>query len=266
MKNYLNNSFLINKKNSNQPIVKALLKYGIENFSVIILEYIKEEFIFDRETYWIVKLKPYYNILQSGGSSKGYKHSDAIKLFFSELAKNRRHSEETKLLITNALKGELNPFYGKSHKIESIEKIIASKSLGKIYIYNSIKELQVIFPSITILSKTINSSINFIKKNIIGGIMFRGEWYISNKLLSSLDTPKYISYKDCENLIKEIKLNSNIKQAIFVFDLKDNYIRRFNGVVEAEANLNIRHEKIKQAALSNSTIGNYKFSYHRLLI
>jgi group I intron endonuclease len=174
LKNYLNNSFLINKKNANQPITKALLKYGTENFSVIILEYIDKDFIFDRETFWIVNLKPYYNILKSGGSSIGYKHSDTIKLFLSELAKNRKNSEETKLLIANALKGELNPFYGKSHNIESINKIIASKSLGKIYIYNSIKELQVIFPSITTLSNTINSSINFIKKVIIEGIMFRG--------------------------------------------------------------------------------------------
>jgi NUMOD1 domain len=100
---------------------------------------------------------------------------------------------------------------------------------------------------------------------MIEGIMFRGEWYFYNKLLSSLDTPNYISYKDCDNLIKEIKLKSNIKQAIFVFDLSGNYIKRFNRVVAAAENLNIRHEKIKQAASSNSPIGNYKFSYHRLL-
>jgi group I intron endonuclease len=91
------------------------------------------------------------------------------------LAKNRKHSEETKLLIANTLKGEFNLFYGKSHKIESINRIITSKSSGKIYIYNSIKELQVIFPSLTTLSNTINSSINYIKKVMIGGIMFRGK-------------------------------------------------------------------------------------------
>jgi len=265
MKNYLNNSFLNNKKNVNQPIIKALLKYGLENFSLIILEYTDDNLIFDRETFWIINLKPYYNILEFGGSSKGYKHSDTVKLYLSELAKNRKHSEGTKVLIANALKGELNPFYGKSHKIESIDKIIVSKSLGKIYVYNSIKELQVIFPSITTLSKTINSSTNYIKKVMMVGIMFRGEWYFYNKLLSSLDTPKYISYTDCDNLIKEIKLNSNIKQAIFVFDLSGNFIKRFNGVMETEEKLNIRHEKIKQAASSKSHIGNYIFSYHRLL-
>jgi group I intron endonuclease len=39
MRNYLNNAFLIEKKNSNMPIVKALLKYGQDNFAVLIVEY-----------------------------------------------------------------------------------------------------------------------------------------------------------------------------------------------------------------------------------
>src|SRR6266705_2652413 len=39
MRNYLNNAFLKNKKNSNMPIVKALLKYGQENFAILIIEY-----------------------------------------------------------------------------------------------------------------------------------------------------------------------------------------------------------------------------------
>jgi hypothetical protein len=51
MKNYLNNSFLNYKKNVNQPIIKALLKYGVENFSLIILEYTNDNLIFDRETF-----------------------------------------------------------------------------------------------------------------------------------------------------------------------------------------------------------------------
>jgi group I intron endonuclease len=113
--------------------------------------------------------------LQFGGSSEGYKHSESIKLFLSNLAKNRKHSDETKLLIANALKGELNPFYSKTHKVENIDKIIASKSLGKVYVYNSVKELQVIFPSITTLSKSIKTSYNYIKKVMIEGNLFRGE-------------------------------------------------------------------------------------------
>jgi hypothetical protein len=40
MRNYLNNAFLKNKINSNMPIVEALLKYGQNNFALLIVEYV----------------------------------------------------------------------------------------------------------------------------------------------------------------------------------------------------------------------------------
>ena len=55
---YLSNSYLNYKKNSNQPIIKALLKHGQDNFSLIIIEHLlssvsnnKEELLFDRESF-----------------------------------------------------------------------------------------------------------------------------------------------------------------------------------------------------------------------
>jgi NUMOD1 domain len=156
-------------------------------------------------------------------------------------------------------------FLKKKHTIYNIEKIKESKSLGKIYIYNSLKELLVIFPSLTTFSRSINASYNYIKKVSLQGTLFRGEWYLTKSIISSSDLPKFDSYRKCESLIKEIKLNSTIKQAIFLFDLNGNFIKRFNGIIEAESSLKIRHEKIKKAAISNSNIGNYKFSYHRLI-
>jgi hypothetical protein len=117
----------------------------------------------------------------------------------------------------------------------------------------------------TTFSKSIKSSYNFIKKNMVNGSLFRGEWYITNTLLSSSDKPKYLSYRNCDNLIKQIKLNSKIKQAIFVFDLKGKFISKFNGILEAEKYLKIRHEKIKQSAISKTPEGKYLFSYHRIL-
>lgn len=39
MRNYLNLSFLNHKNNVNMPIVNALLKYGSENFAMLIIEY-----------------------------------------------------------------------------------------------------------------------------------------------------------------------------------------------------------------------------------
>lgn len=75
MKNYLNNAFLKSKQNANKPIVKALLKYGQSNFSLIILEHVKPESLTIRETSFITSVIPYYNVLKQGYSSLGYKHT-----------------------------------------------------------------------------------------------------------------------------------------------------------------------------------------------
>ena len=170
---YLSNSYLNYKKNSNQPIIRAIIKYGQDNFSLIIIEHFSstigpngEEILFDRESFWILKLCPYYNVLKYGGVSTGYKHSSFTKLLMSRLAKDRKLSEETKLKISESLKGEINPFYGKSHTNESIEKIIKNKSLSEIFIYNSDWKLMVIFPSLTTFCKNINGSYTFLNKII----------------------------------------------------------------------------------------------------
>lgn len=131
---YLSNSYLNYKKNNNQPIIKALLKHGQDKFSLIIIEYLLssvgnkgEEVLFDRESFWILKLNPYYNVLKFGGSSTGYKHSSLTKLLISRLAKGRKLTIDTKLKISESLKGDLNPFYGKIHTENTIEKIIKKK-------------------------------------------------------------------------------------------------------------------------------------------
>jgi group I intron endonuclease len=61
------------------PIVKALLKYDQLNFSVWILEYVEPEFLPIRETFYIIFLIPYYNVLKHGYSSLGYKHTEDTK-------------------------------------------------------------------------------------------------------------------------------------------------------------------------------------------
>jgi hypothetical protein len=59
---------------------------------------------------------------------------------------------------------------------------------------------------------------------------------------------------------------AHIKKAIFVFDSKSKkFLKKFNGIVEAEKELKIRHEKIKYSILKNQSINGYLFSYHRLI-
>jgi len=175
MRNYLNTAFLKSKQNINMPIVKALLKYNPSNFKLLILEHVDLKTLTLRETYYITYVLPYYNVLKQGYSSLGYIHTKETKALLSQLAKNRVHTDETKALIARALTGENNPFYNKSHSMENKVRIIEAKSTYPVYIYNSFKELLIIFPSVGTLAKLIKSNHPTIVNVIKEGILFRGE-------------------------------------------------------------------------------------------
>ena len=266
MMNYLNTTFLKNRKNNNMPIIQALLKYGQENFAVLIVEYVDIENLSVRETYYITHLLPYYNVLKQGYSSIGYKHTEATKQMLSELAKNRIHSDKTKALISRALVGVNNPFYNKNHSIESKLRMIEAKSAYPVYIYNSFKILLVIFPSVKTLAKLINSNHSTIVSYIKNETLFRGEWYFNNLPFNLTDTPLISNWssKESNNLILDIINSSHIKKAIFVYNLNKDFIHKFEGVTHAQKELNINHDVIKKYALLNTPYKGYIFSYDRL--
>lgn len=189
MKNYLNTTFLKNKKNYNMPIIQALLKYGQDNFAVLIVKYVEVEKLTVKETYYITHLLPYYNILKQGYSSLGFKHTEDTKKLLIELAKNKRHSDKTKTLISRALVGENNPFYNKNHSVESKLRMIEANSAYSIYIYNSFKKLLVIFPSVRTFAKLINSNHSTIVSYIKKSTLFRGEWYFTNLPFDFIEIP-----------------------------------------------------------------------------
>jgi group I intron endonuclease len=157
------------------PIVNALLKYDQSNFTLLILEYVETESLTIRETYYITKLMPYYNVLKQGYSSLGYKHTEETKKLLSELAKNRTHSDLTKSLIARALTGENNPFYNKSHSVETKVRMSEANSAYPVYVYNSLKELLVIFTSVAFLATLIKSNHATLVDVIKQGTIFRGE-------------------------------------------------------------------------------------------
>lgn len=107
----------------------------------------------------------------------------------SKLAKNRTHSDKTKALISRALVGDNNPFYNKNHSVESKLRIIEAKSGYSVYIYNTFRELLVIFPSVRSLAKLINSNHSTIVGYIKNKTLFRGEWYLTNVPFNLTDTP-----------------------------------------------------------------------------
>lgn len=62
---YFQPSYYKDKKNL--IIIRAILKYGLGNFTLIILEYTSIENILNREQYWLDLLNPEYNILDQAG-------------------------------------------------------------------------------------------------------------------------------------------------------------------------------------------------------
>jgi len=266
MKNYLNTAFLKSRQNVNMPIVKALLKYDQSNFTLLILEYVESDMLTVRETYYITSVIPYYNVLKQGYSSLGYKHTEETKELLAQLAKNRTHSEETKGLIARALIGENNPFYNKSHSIESKRRMIEANSAYPVYVYNSFKELVVIFPSVSTLANQINSNHLTIVSVIKEQSIFRGEWYFTNVPYNIEDKPKiYDWYSDeCKELVVNISNNSHIRKAVFVYDTNKNFISKHQGVTDAQKALNINHSTIKKYAKINGSYNGYIFSYERL--
>lgn len=266
MRNYLNNTFLKSKQNINMPIVKALLKYDQSNFSLWILEYVEPNNLTIRETFYITQLMPYYNVLKQGYSSLGYKHTKETKTLLSELASNRVHSDKTKSLIARALTGENNPFYNKSHSIESKVRMIEANSAYPVYIYNSYKELLVIFPSVLTLAKLIKSNHSTIVDYIKKQILFRGEWYFSNIPYNIDDSPKILNWKDkkSEDLVLDMCNSDYIKKAIFVYDINYKFIGKYEGVTQAKKVFNISHLTIKKCAEVKGTYNGYIFCYERL--
>jgi aryl-alcohol dehydrogenase-like predicted oxidoreductase len=60
-------------------IYKAILKYGLSNFSLEILECCEKDNVRAREQYWLGRLEHEYNILETAGSPLGRRHSDETR-------------------------------------------------------------------------------------------------------------------------------------------------------------------------------------------
>lgn len=144
-KKYITPSYLISKKSF--IISRAIIKYGYSNFSLTILEYCNKSDLLTREQYYFDKLNPQYNILKIAGSSRYYKHLEITKAKISKSLKGvyiktksalfgRRHTEETKKLMSLKKAGENNPLYAKTQS-EETKKLMKQKALGRKHSYDT---------------------------------------------------------------------------------------------------------------------------------
>lgn len=103
-------------------IVRALSKHGMDNFSLVILEYCtSDDDLIHCEQKWIDLLKPEYNINPQAGNYQGYKHTpESIEKIRSN-ALGRKHSDQVKKLMSESRKGINNNFYGKKHSKETLD-------------------------------------------------------------------------------------------------------------------------------------------------
>lgn len=92
-------------------LIYAIEKHGKENFESSIVEYCDKSELNDKEKYWIKELHSHvsengYNISWGGLNSM----------------EGRKHTEESKKKISDAVKGENHPLFGKHHSEESKRK------------------------------------------------------------------------------------------------------------------------------------------------
>lgn len=111
-------------KNPNLIIGKAFLKYGIENFTMTIIEECEDCNMSEREIYWIKEL----NTFIKDPNSHGYNMTRGGEAMFGDSNPfyGKTHTEETKQKLSEKAKkrtGEKNAFFGKHHSEETKKKI-----------------------------------------------------------------------------------------------------------------------------------------------
>ena len=123
-------------KKEKQHLHNSMSLYGIENFICYELDSSENYHqLCEKEKLWIKKLDTKnngYNETDGGEGSLGHKQSEETKIKIGNKNRGRIQSDEEKLRRSNSNKGihlaSKNPFYGKSHSKESIQKFLTHKS------------------------------------------------------------------------------------------------------------------------------------------
>lgn len=143
----------IKHRQSNVYLQNAMKKYGLENFSVYILELLptdsnlpEEELyilLIEMEQKYIDLFEDQYNINPTAGKSRmGAKHSEATKELFSKIRQanpsflNKTHNLETIERMKLRMSGSGNHMYGKP-VTEQNKKLISEMFSKSVYLYDA---------------------------------------------------------------------------------------------------------------------------------
>lgn len=117
-------------RENNVHLIRAIDKYGINSFSIELLEQCQSGELNEREVYYInlynsTDRRYGYNILGGGNQPPtfyGRRHTEQTKAIMSERAKGKQpwlgkhHTEETKKKKSELVSGELHYFFGKKRE------------------------------------------------------------------------------------------------------------------------------------------------------
>lgn len=178
-------------KNSKLPIIRAMKKYGLENFSLGIKEFCDDtKMCIALEQKWIDYYHPRYNVLTVAGSSFGYKHT----LETIAKLKNMFHKENHPKLGTNhsldtvnAIKEGIKRYYLiNSHPSKGLKgKLSPQYGIGGELVFCYTREgKELHFPSINAARKHFQVRWRSIKLNIDTGkyIFMKNEYWIIQSL------------------------------------------------------------------------------------
>jgi group I intron endonuclease len=187
MSDYYQSSYIKDRKHL--PIVRAMQKHGMDQFSLIILEFNNKENLIQSEQYWIDFITPSYNILTIAGSWLNHKHSEESKQKISTSRQGKIHDIETKVNISLTRQKENNPFYGKTHSDEtkaimSVYQSSRTKDPNpgiSIIVLSSDKKVLLTFKSIRETARYFKADPRTINRFLNSNKLFRNLYYILSK-------------------------------------------------------------------------------------
>lgn len=226
--NYYKKSYLSSSKRGDSLIRKALLKYGHENFCLIILEYCSIDLLDSREQHWINFLNPYYNILKFVKSSRGYKHTEA--------AINKMRGPRPNLKLTPEHLAKIGSL-AKNRIYDLAFRVAVSKRFGfTVYVYDKLGKLLNTFSSIIKFKEAYGIKFHHktIYKKISQGILING-LKVSFSPISSLDlqATSIVSIANSKVKARQIQLTNivdpNLSKALSSISAAAAYIKEVDG-------------------------------------
>jgi group I intron endonuclease len=100
---------------SNPLLQYAMKKYGLDKFSIEILEFCDKGDCIEREQFYLDTLQPEYNLNPLANSRLGAKHSEETRQNMSKARTGFKPSDETRSKMSELKKGSRNHFFGCTH-------------------------------------------------------------------------------------------------------------------------------------------------------